>query len=104
MKVYFSSAHVDLEQLEDLKDIGFQGWEVIAEGPQKLDDDMIALIDYLRSSYDLEISVHAPFSDLNIASLNEPIWGETLRQIKAAIEAVADYARFLLSTPAIYRP
>jgi hypothetical protein len=40
MKVYFSSAHVDLEQLEDLKDVGFQGWEVIAEGPQKLDDDM----------------------------------------------------------------
>jgi hypothetical protein len=50
MKVYFSSAHVDLEQLEDLKDVGFQGWEVIAEGPQKLDDDMIALIDYLSSS------------------------------------------------------
>ena len=104
MKIYFSSAQVDLEQLEDLKDLGFQGWEVIAEGPQKLDDDTISLIDYLRFSYDLEISVHAPFSDLNIASLNEPIWAETLRQIKAAIEAVANYARVFVIHPGYVSP
>jgi sugar phosphate isomerase/epimerase len=104
MKVYFSSAQVDLEHLEDLKGVGFQGWEVIAEGPQKLDDDMISLIDYLSSSYDLEISVHAPFSDLNIASLNEPIWGETLKQIKEAIEAVANYARVFVIHPGYVSP
>ncbi|MGZ7127397.1 MAG: hypothetical protein ACXVH8_06495 [Halobacteriota archaeon] len=95
MKVYFSSAQVDLEQLEDLKGVGFQGWEVIAEGPQKLDDDMISLIDYLISSYDLEISVHAPFSDLNIASLNEPIWGETLRQSRRRLRRWQTMHEFL---------
>jgi sugar phosphate isomerase/epimerase len=79
MKIYFSFAQVDFEQLEDLKDPGFQGWEAFAEGPQTLDSDTISLIDHLRFSYDLEISVHAPFSDLNIASLNQPIWAETLR-------------------------
>jgi len=99
MKIYFSSSQVDLEQLEDLKDAGFQGWEVIAEGRQKLNDKTLSLIDYLTSSYDLEISIHAPFSDLNIASLNEPIWDETLRQIKTAIKAMADYARVFVIHP-----
>ncbi len=69
-----------------------------------MDDDTISLIDYLRFSYDLEISVHAPFSDLNIASLNEPIWAETLRQIKAAIEAVANYARVFVIHPGYVSP
>jgi len=104
MKIYFSSAQVDLEQLEALKDVGFQGWEVIAEGPQKLNDETISLIEHLRFSYDLEISVHAPFSDLNIASLNKPIWGETLRQIKAVIEAVANYACVFVIHPGYISP
>jgi len=99
MKIYFSSAQLDLEQLKDLKDVGFQGWEVIAEGRQKLNEETISLIDYLTSSCDLEVSVHAPFSDLNIASLNKPIWEESLRQIKTAIEAMANYAHVLVIHP-----
>jgi|GEM_PF-5055020 len=104
MKIYFSSAQVDFEQLEDVKDVGFEGWEVIAEGPQKLDEHTVSLIDYLRFSYDLEISVHAPFSDLNIASLNQPIWAETLRQIKATMDAAADYARVFVILPGYVSP
>jgi sugar phosphate isomerase/epimerase len=102
MKVYFSSPQVDLEQLEDLKKVGFRGWEVIAEGPQKLDGEMISLLDYLKSPYDLEISVHSPFSDLNIASLNGPIWDGTLRQMKGAIEAAANFARVFYDPPWLF--
>ncbi|MGA3358997.1 MAG: sugar phosphate isomerase/epimerase family protein [Halobacteriota archaeon] len=104
MNVYFSSALTNAEQLEDLKSVGFQGWEVIAEGPQTLDKDLVSLIEYAESSYGLEISVHTPFSDLNIASLNKPIWRETLRQIKATIEALANHAHIFVIHPGYVSP
>jgi len=34
MNIYFSSALIDVKQIEELANVGFQGWEVIAEGPQ----------------------------------------------------------------------
>lgn len=104
MKVYLSSALINLERLEDLISAGFDGWEVIAEGRQSLDEEMISLIEYATSSYGLEISVHAPFSDLNIASLNEPIWKESLKQISAAIEGLANYARVVVIHPGYVSP
>ncbi len=104
MNVYLSSALINVEQLEDFTSVGFQGWEVIAEGPQKLDKDLISLIEYAESSYGLEISVHTPFSDLNIASLNTPIWRETLRQIKATIEGLANHARVFVIHPGYVSP
>jgi len=104
MNVYLSSALLNVEQLEDLTSVGFQGWEVIAEGPQKLDKDLVSLIEYAESSYGLEISVHTPFSDLNIASLNAPIWRETLRQIKATIEGLANHARVFVIHPGYVSP
>jgi sugar phosphate isomerase/epimerase len=104
MNVYFSSALIDVQQLEELSNIGFQGWEVVAEGPLKLDDDLISLIDYAAFSFDLGVSVHTPFSDLNIASLNAPIWQETLNQIEAAIRGLADYARIFVIHPGYVSP
>jgi sugar phosphate isomerase/epimerase len=104
MNVYLSSALINVEQLEDFTSVGFQGWEVLAEGPQKLGKDLISLIEYAESSYGLEISVHTPFSDLNIASLNTPIWRETLRQIKATIEGLANHARVFVIHPGYVSP
>ncbi|MGA7076110.1 MAG: sugar phosphate isomerase/epimerase family protein [Halobacteriota archaeon] len=104
MNVYLSSALINVEQLEDFTSVGFQGWEVIAEGPQKLDKDLISLIEYAESSCGLEISVHTPFSDLNIASRNTPIWRETLRQIKATIEGLANHARVFVIHPGYVSP
>jgi sugar phosphate isomerase/epimerase len=104
MNVYFSSALIDVMQLEELTQVGFQGWEVIAEGPQKLDQDLISLIEYAESSFDLGISVHTPFSDLNIASLNAPIWLETLREVEATIEGLADHARIFVIHPGYVSP
>ena len=104
MNIYFSSALIDVKQIEELANVGFQGWEVIAEGPQKLDQDLISLIEYAESSLGLGISVHTPISDLNIASLNTPIWLETLRQIEAAIEGLADHARIFVIHPGYVSP
>jgi sugar phosphate isomerase/epimerase len=104
MNVYYSSPFINVQQLEELINVGFRGWEVIAEGPQKLDKDLISLIEYVESSYGLGISVHTPFSDLNIASLNAPIWQETLRQIEAVIEELADHAHIFVIHPGYVSP
>lgn len=104
MNVYFSSALIDVKQLEQLANVGFQGCEVIAEGPQKFDQDLISFVEYAESSFGLGISVHTPFSDLNIASLNAPIWLETLRQIEASIKGLADHARIFVIHPGYVSP
>ena len=104
MNVYLSSTLVQAERLEELRRAGFDGWEIIAEGPQKLNKDLVTLIDHAQSSYDLGISVHAPFSDLNIASLNGPIWRETIRQIEETIEGFSKNARIFVIHPGYISP
>ena len=47
----------------------FRAWEIVAEGMHALPDIEKELRES-RDSYDMELAVHAPFSDLNIASLN----------------------------------
>jgi sugar phosphate isomerase/epimerase len=62
----------------------FRAWEIIAEGMHALPDIQDELKE-LKSSYDIELAVHAPFSDLNIASLNVRIKEEVLAQVSEAI-------------------
>jgi len=64
---------------------GFSVWEVILEGHHLRDD--YSHWRELLDSYSLEVSIHAPFADLNIASMNEKIREESLAQIKAAMHA-----------------
>lgn len=62
----------------------FKLWEIIAEGMHEMrniKDEIKNAVD----SYDMRFSVHAPFSDLNLASLNPKIRQSTLDQIREAI-------------------
>lgn len=103
MRVYLSSGLLNATQLEVLSDLGFSGWEFIAEG-KRLDFATLSLIQHAVSSCGLEVSVHAPFSDLNIASVNQPIWLETLRQIKEPIALSAEYAYIFIVHPGYISP
>ncbi len=73
------------ETIRIIGEAGFSAWEVILEGHHLRDDysHWMELLD----SYSLYVSVHAPFADLNIASMNDRIREESLRQIKHAIGA-----------------
>lgn len=62
----------------------FRAWEIIAEGMHALPDLQNELKE-LKSSYDIEFAVHAPFSDLNCASLNSRAREEALTQVSEAI-------------------
>ncbi|MGZ4907204.1 MAG: sugar phosphate isomerase/epimerase family protein [Halobacteriota archaeon] len=103
MGVYLSSGLLNARQLGELADIGFNGWEFIADG-KRLDLTTLSLIQHAVSSCGLEVSIHAPFSDLNIASVNQPIWLETLRQIKEAIALGAEYACIFIVHPGYISP
>ncbi|MDD1721564.1 MAG: sugar phosphate isomerase/epimerase [Euryarchaeota archaeon] len=104
MRVYLSSGLLTVKQLGDLVDIGFNGWEFIADGAKRLNSATLSLIQHAVSSCGLEVSIHAPFSDLNIASVNQPIWLETLRQIKETIALAAEYTYIFIVHPGYISP
>ena len=63
----------------------FELWEIIAEGMHEMHlikED----INNAMGSYDLEYTVHAPFSDLNLASLNPRIRQSTIDQITESVK------------------
>ena len=67
----------------------FISWEIIAEGRHAMPDIMDEL-KRCKASYNFEFTVHAPFSDLNIASLNPEIRESSIAQITEAIRASSE--------------
>lgn len=91
---YFSSSSKvweDPEWIIGIEEIGYDGWEISADGQYRLDDPVKRkrITDVLASTQ-LRITVHAPYGDLNLASMNYPIWRESIRQICLCIEHSAD--------------
>jgi sugar phosphate isomerase/epimerase len=83
------------EAIRRVSELGFGVWEIMLEGTHFQKD--YTEIKELADSLDIEIFVHVPFSDLNIASLNEGIRKETLSQVFWAIET-ADFLESKLIT------
>ena len=86
---YFSSSSKvwdDIAWVYGIEDAGYEGWEIVADGNYKLDNPAcFKRIQEVVASTRLGISVHAPFGDLNLATLNDPIWRESIRQICTCI-------------------
>lgn len=87
-----------------LEDMGYEGWEIVSEGKQKITPETLPEIRSIISSSNLRITVHGPFSDLNLASLNDPIWNETIRQIRQCVELSADFTDTVVVHPGILSP
>ncbi len=89
--MYLSSlAYPNTEIIEFINrahELGFNGVEIIVEG---FSENEIENAKEVIEELDLRVSLHAPFSDINIASLNSGIRNESLRQIKRSID-LADY-------------
>jgi sugar phosphate isomerase/epimerase len=66
----------------------FRAWEIVAEGMHRLRDIERRFIE-ISGSYDLEYSVHAPLSDINIGSLNPAMKEASLNEVLLAIESCA---------------
>jgi sugar phosphate isomerase/epimerase len=90
---YFgSSAKVwdDISWIYGIEEAGFSGWEICADGNYHFSkaETYKSVIETLAST-NLKASVHAPFGDLNLAAINEPIWKESIRQISECIRKAA---------------
>jgi sugar phosphate isomerase/epimerase len=99
MKIGISSPAFTLEPFtKTLEEVSkdFTLWEIVADLKQLLP---LIVDDFkqLTPSYDLEYSIHAPFNDLNIASLNPELRKLALRYIKDAIKIADDLEISMLS-------
>lgn len=107
MDVSFSSLALvnnPFEWVYDLEDLGFTGWEVVSEGKQQLNDATLFEIKNIIKTTDLALTLHLPFSDLNLGSLNLPIWRESIRQMKKCIERSSDFIELAVVHPGHLSP
>jgi sugar phosphate isomerase/epimerase len=87
-----------------LEDLGYSGWEIVNEGRQRLTPENLAEAKQIAETADLVITIHLPYSDLNLASMNQPIWEETVRQMKACLSLACDFARLAVVHPGHLSP
>jgi sugar phosphate isomerase/epimerase len=87
-----------------LEDLGYSGWEIVNEGRQRLTPENLAEAKQIAETTDLVITIHLPYSDLNLASMNQPIWEETVRQMKACLCLACDFARLAVVHPGHLSP
>jgi len=107
MKVSFSSLALVNDPFDwayDLEGLGFSGWEVVSEGKQQLNDETLSKIKNIAETTDLVLTLHLPFSDLNLASLNHPIWKETIRQMSKCLERASDFVELAVVHPGHLSP
>ncbi|HZD43619.1 MAG TPA: TIM barrel protein, partial [Methanomicrobiales archaeon] len=89
------------EWVYSLETIGYEGWEIVAEGKYRFDNqENLKNFKEILASTNLKVTVHAPYSDLNIASMNYPIYRESIRQVNATIA----YASSLSAEKVTFHP
>lgn len=105
---YFSSSAKVWERRDwvfEIEEIGYSGWEIVADGNYRLDiPENFTAIQEILDSTGLSATVHAPYSDLNLASLNYPIWRESIRQICICIHHAADLTDKVTVHPGFVSP
>lgn len=106
--VYFSSSTkitAPPNWVYDLHAAGFDGWEIVAEGDYRLDTpEGLTRIRHLVETTGLKITVHAPYGDLNCASLNYPILRESIRQISVCIATASEWTDRVTFHPGYLSP
>ncbi|MDN7024434.1 sugar phosphate isomerase/epimerase [Methanoculleus sp. FWC-SCC1] len=105
---YFSSSSKVWESRDwifGIEEAGYAGWEIVADGRYRFDNpETFREIREDLASTGLSATVHAPYSDLNLASLNYPIWRESVRQICTCIEKAAELTDRVTVHPGFVSP
>ncbi len=79
---------------------GVKNWEIVDEDAITIDAKKVKILNELKSSFDLEYTVHAPFADMNIASFNQDV----LRLVLKRLENSLKNAYFLQAEKWIFHP
>ena len=83
--------------LGEVESLGFDFVELVSEWPNFLTRKNWKAYADVLTSFKLEVTIHAPFSDVNIGSLNERIRGASLEVLREALE-VASHLNALVVT------
>jgi len=105
---YFSSSSKvwdDIGWVYGITETGYEGWEIVADGSYRLDNpENVARIVDVIGSLQLGITVHAPYADLNLATLNYPIWRESVRQVCTCIRHASEWTDRVTIHPGYLSP
>ena len=71
-------------------ELGFDFVELVSEWPHFLTHETIGVFKEATGSFNLPVTVHAPFSDVNIASFNDRIREASLEIIRETLELSAE--------------
>lgn len=108
IRTYFSSSSKvwdDIGWVYGIEETGYEGWEIVADGSYRLDNpENVARIADVIGSLPLGITVHAPYADLNLATLNYPIWRESVRQVCTCIRHASDWTDRVTIHPGYLSP
>jgi sugar phosphate isomerase/epimerase len=88
----------------ELEDMGYAGWEIVQEGSQTLSDENIHLVREISETTNLTLTMHLPFSDMNLAGLNKGIHDEIMRQMKKCLDMGSDFVNLAVVHPGYLSP
>lgn len=88
----------------ELEEIGFTGWEMVQEGAQCLSEDTLPKVREVIDTTNLVLTMHLPFSDMNLAGLNPGIHGEVLRQMKNCLSLASGLVELAVVHPGYLSP
>lgn len=88
----------------NLEDHGYTGWEIVQEGSQCLSSKTVQNLKNIYETTNLELTLHLPFSDMNLAGLNDSIRAEVLRQMKNYLTLASNYVNLAVVHPGYLSP
>jgi sugar phosphate isomerase/epimerase len=108
LRPFFSSSRLiwdSTDWIHEIEKVGYVGWEIVADGKYRFDNEEAfrEIREALESTH-LQATVHAPYSDLNPASLNYPIWRESVKQICTCITRSAEITHLVTIHPGYLSP
>ncbi len=88
----------------ELEDHGYTGWELVQEGTQCLTSKTITRMQDIFDTTDLDLTLHLPFSDMNLAGLNPGIHNEVLHQMRDYLFLASDFIELAVVHPGYLSP
>ena len=104
---FSSSAKIwdDISWVYGIEEAGYAGWEIVCDGNYRLDKpELFKQVMEVIEGTNLGVTVHAPYGDLNLATLNDPIWHESIRQICVCIEHASQLTNRVTIHPGYLSP
>ena len=87
-----------------LEDHGYTGWEIVQEGSQCLSSKTVQNLKNIYDTTSLELTLHLPFSDMNLAGLNDSIRARVVRQMKNYLTLASNYVNLAVVHPGYLSP